>query len=121
MRSRTGGRFRIVNQPDLQFDKEGVWNMEVRGLGSVGGALPVNRAQPATPPQKSVTGPSSPQDQVEISDVGRMMDEASRTPGIRAQIKAAIESGTYDTPEKLELALGRLIDQVSREEAAVGR
>ena len=45
-----------------------------------------------------------------------MLDDASRTPGIReqrlAEIKAAIEAGTYETPEKLELALSRLVEQI---------
>jgi negative regulator of flagellin synthesis FlgM len=62
----------------------------------------------------------TPQDEVEISAVGKMMDDVSRVSGLReqrlAQIKAAIENGTYDTPEKLELALGRMLDQISRDE-----
>lgn len=95
--------------------------MEVRGLGSVGASAPISRAQPSTRPTETAAVPSSPQDQVEISEVGRMLDGASRTPGIReqrlAQIKAAIESGTYDTPEKLELALGRMIEKVAREDS----
>lgn len=99
--------------------------MEVRGLGSVGASVPISRAQPTTTPAETVAGPSSPQDQVEISEVGRMLEGASRTPGIReqrlAQIKAAIESGTYDTPEKLELALGRMIDKVARDDSEAGR
>jgi negative regulator of flagellin synthesis FlgM len=60
--------------------------------------------------------PVSPKDEVEISAVGKMLDDASRTPGIReqrlAEIKAAIEAGTYDTPEKLELALARMVEQL---------
>ena len=32
-----------------------------------------------------------------------------------AQIKAAIADGTYDTQEKLDLALSRLIEQTLRE------
>ena len=53
---------------------------------------------------------------MEISAVGKLLDYASSIPGIReqrlAEIKAAIEAGTYETPEKLEMALNRMIDQV---------
>lgn len=96
--------------------------MEVRGLGSVGAARPISEARsPALTEGKAATGPiSSPQDEVEISSVGKMMDDVSRVSGLReqrlAQIKAAIENGTYDTPEKLELALGKMIDQISQDE-----
>lgn len=95
--------------------------MEVRGLGSVGASRPVTEARP--PVETTETGSvnsMSPQDEVEISAVGKMMDDVSRVSGLReqrlAQIKAAIENGTYDTPEKLELALGRMLDQISRDE-----
>jgi negative regulator of flagellin synthesis FlgM len=66
--------------------------------------------------KSQAAGPVSPKDEVEISAVGKMLDDASRTPGIReqrlAEIKAAIEAGTYDTPEKLELALARMVEQL---------
>ena len=43
-----------------------------------------------------------------------MLDQLSQSPDIRqerlAQIKAAIENGTYDTDEKLEAALGKMFD-----------
>jgi negative regulator of flagellin synthesis FlgM len=91
--------------------------MEVRGLSSASPPSPINRPE-STPgvekPQSA--GPVSPKDEVEISAVGKMLDDASRTPGIReqrlAEIKAAIEAGTYETPEKLELALARMVEQL---------
>ena len=33
-----------------------------------------------------------------------------------AQIKAAIDDGTYDTDEKLDAALSRMLDQISDSE-----
>ena len=95
--------------------------MEVRGLGSVGASRPVSEARsPAATESTAAAGPASPRDEVEISAVGKMMDDVSRVSGLReqrlAQIKAAIENGTYDTPEKLELALGKMIEQISRDE-----
>ena len=91
--------------------------MEVRGLSSASPLSPINRPESAPGVEKSqVAGPTSPKDEVEISAVGKMLDDASRTPGIReqrlAEIKAAIEAGTYETPEKLELALSRMVEQL---------
>jgi hypothetical protein len=91
--------------------------MEVRGLSSAIPMSPVSRPETTTGPAQFVpAGPVSPKDELEISAVGKLLDDASRTPGIREQrladIKAAIEAGTYDTPEKLELALNRMVDQL---------
>jgi negative regulator of flagellin synthesis FlgM len=92
--------------------------MEVRGLNSAGASAPVTRISPvqATGPT-AATGPvATPRDEVEISSVGRMLDDASRIPGVREQrleqIKAAIDAGTYETPEKLQIALDRMLEQL---------
>jgi negative regulator of flagellin synthesis FlgM len=81
---------------------------------------PISRPESAAGVEKAqMSGPASPKDEVEISAVGKMLDDASRTPGIReqrlAEIKAAIEAGTYETPEKLELALSRMVEQLKLE------
>lgn len=91
--------------------------MEVRGLSSARPMSPVSRPEATTGPTEAApVGPVSPKDEVEISAVGKLLDDASRTPGIReqrlAEIKAAIEAGTYETPEKLEMALNRMVDQL---------
>lgn len=95
--------------------------MEVRGLSSASPMSPINRPDSTPGLEKSQpAGPTSPKDEVEISAVGKMLDDASRTPGIReqrlAEIKAAIEAGTYETPEKLELALNRMVEQMKLDE-----
>lgn len=95
--------------------------MEVRGLGSIGASAPIGRTAPSSAGEKpaAAAAPAAPRDEVEISSLGRMLDDASRTPGVReqrlAQIKAAIEAGTYETPEKLQLALDRMLDQIGRD------
>ena len=94
--------------------------MDVRGLTSARPAMPIERPETTSSPVESApVGPTSPKDEVEISAVGKMLDDASRTPGVReqrlAQIKAAIEAGTYETPEKLELALNRMLEQLNAE------
>jgi negative regulator of flagellin synthesis FlgM len=58
-----------------------------------------------------------PRDQVEISPLGQMLDGISRLPEIRHEkveaIRQQIASGVYETPEKLEMAMDRLLDELS--------
>src|SRR5262245_9619197 len=100
--------------------------MEIRGLNSVGAASPIAPAtgsKPAAPATPAV--PISPRDEVDTSAVGKMLEDASRTPGVReqrlAEIKSAIEAGTYETPEKLQIALERMLEQIGRDEITGGQ
>jgi len=88
-------------------------DMEVQGPGSVQRSVPTGpakSARPAAPSQPAA--PASPKDAVEISSSGQLLDKLSKSPQVRAerlaQIKAAIDSGQYDTDEKLEAALMNL-------------
>jgi flagellar biosynthesis anti-sigma factor FlgM len=73
------------------------------------------------PANREITGgkPVSPNDELEISAAGKMLDQLSQTPDIRqeriARIKAAIENGTYDTDAKLEAALSKMFDSLGIE------
>jgi negative regulator of flagellin synthesis FlgM len=96
--------------------------MEVRGLNSVGAASPIARTAPVSAAGPAApAGPTAPRDEVEISSVGRMLDEATRAGGIReqrlAEIKSAIEAGTYESPEKLQIALERLLERIGGDDA----
>lgn len=55
-------------------------------------------------------------DRVEISPIARMMSEISALPDIRAervaQVKAEIQAGTYITPEKLDIAIDRMLEDI---------
>jgi anti-sigma28 factor (negative regulator of flagellin synthesis) len=91
--------------------------MDVRSISSTGGLAGVNRAETAPASEQAApASPEAPADQVEISQLGRMLDDAARSAGVReqrlAQIKAAIEAGSYETPEKLQVALDRLLAQI---------
>lgn len=96
-------------------------DMDVSGLGSVHGSGSVRSTNPAgsaapanQPAAKPQAGISSPQDELQISTAGQMLDRMSETPAARAeriaQIKDAIENGDYDTDEKLEAALSRMFE-----------
>jgi negative regulator of flagellin synthesis FlgM len=63
-------------------------------------------------------GSSRPaQDEVQISDAGRLVDLANQVPDIRQDrvnaIRQQIAAGTYETPEKLDVALNRFLDEVA--------
>lgn len=96
-------------------------DMEVQGPGSVQRPSPVQRSLPtgtAKPASSAgATGiPTTPKDAVEISSAGQLLDKLSKSPEVRAerlaQIKAAIDSGNYDTDEKLEAALMNLFQSM---------
>lgn len=92
--------------------------MAISGPGPVQGGFPVRPTQ-ATPPAAKPSAPSAittPQDVVQISSAGKLLDELQNSGGMRAErlakIKAAIDAGEYETPEKLEAALDRMLGEL---------
>ena len=98
--------------------RKGWADMDVSGLGSVQGAGPVRPATSAnaTSAGKPLEAPAAttPKDELELSAVGVAMDRVGETPEMRAerlaQIKEAIDNGSYETDEKLDAALSRMFD-----------
>jgi anti-sigma28 factor (negative regulator of flagellin synthesis) len=92
--------------------------MDVRGVGSVSGAVPIRPANTVAPNTReaAVSRPQFPSDELQLSSAGKMLDQLSQTGDLRqerlARIKEAIENGTYDTDEKLEAALGKMFDSL---------
>ncbi|MCA9041859.1 MAG: flagellar biosynthesis anti-sigma factor FlgM [Planctomycetaceae bacterium] len=95
--------------------------MNISGPGSIQNGFSIERLQQATKKMETVSTPKTmaPVDQVEISELGKMMSQSPESSDIRearlAQIKAEIDAGTYDTPEKLEVALMKMIGQLDLE------
>ncbi len=83
----------------------------LHGAQGVGGPHSSRVSKPAAP---SAADPI--QDELDISDAGKMVDRVKQVPDIRedrvARIRAQIDAGTYETDEKLELAVGRLLDEI---------
>lgn len=105
-------------RPDAHVDS-GDPHMDVHQTSSITGSGPIRPArfspvQPAAQP--AVSGLEAPQDEVEFSAAARMLDRIQHDPRVRAerleQIRAAIVAGTYDTPEKLALAVERLLVEI---------
>jgi negative regulator of flagellin synthesis FlgM len=92
--------------------------MQIHSLSHVHGPQAINaphRAQASQPvqPNEYLSGA----DQLDISHEADMVSRIHDLPEIRedrvAQIRAAIESGQYETSDKLELAVGRLFDEIA--------
>ncbi len=92
--------------------------MEIYGAGGAQGPQPIYPRLAAFSVEAGATvHAGTPRDHVEISPLGQMLDGISRLPDIRhekvAEIRSQIASGTYETPAKLEMALDRMIDELS--------
>ena len=91
--------------------------MEVNSLGPINGGQPIRRvSQPAGQPQPQQSTPrlSVPADQLEISsaassDAARIDPQSEFKSQRIAQIQQQIADGTYETDEKLNQAIDRLI------------
>ncbi len=83
----------------------------LHGAQGVGGPHSSKASKPVAPAD---AGPI--QDELDISDAGQMIDKVKQVPDVRqdrvAQIRAQIDAGTYETDEKLELTVGRLLDEI---------
>lgn len=93
---------------------------------SSGGLSPIARPsteaasrieQSTAPSAEAVSSQASNGDRVDLSEHARWLDALRRMPSVRAekvaQLKAEIEKGTYDTDEKLAIAIDRMLDEQS--------
>lgn len=90
--------------------------MEIFGAGGAQGPQPIYpRLASFSVDSGASVHAGTPRDHVEISPLGQMLDGISRLPEIRhervEEIRRQIADGTYDTPERLELALDRMFDE----------
>ena len=91
--------------------------MQIFGPASVHGAQPINpthNTQPSKP--AAPTSTAAPQDELSISDVGRLLEQTQSLPEIRQDrvdaIRAALADGTYDINGKLDAAVSNLLDEI---------
>lgn len=94
--------------------------MDVRNVGSMSGPQAIQRvAAPAVSPSTSELRPVAQQDVLELSPATQAAGEINLEAEFRAeqlaQIRQEILEGTYDTDEKLELALNRMLERLQSE------
>ena len=91
--------------------------MQVYGPAYLHGPQPINTphinraAQPSSTPTTA-----TPTDELQLSDAGQLASRLADIPAIRADkvaaARAAIADGTYETANKLDTALSRLLDEI---------
>ena len=91
--------------------------MQINGPSQVHGAHGVNAPHFTQRTQGSQAAPASrATDRVEISPAAEAAAKAAEAGDIRTDlvnsIRSQIAAGTYDTPDKMDLALSRLLDQI---------
>jgi len=88
------------------------------------GTSQIHAAQPMSPPHRltptqGTSGASSftGVDQLDISPEADFVAQARDLPDIRedrvAALRAQIQNGTYETADKLDMALSRLLDEIA--------
>jgi negative regulator of flagellin synthesis FlgM len=91
--------------------------MEIYGAGGTQGPQPIYpRLAAFSLEAGQAVHANAPRDHVEISPLGKMLDGIGQLPEIRHErvdeIRRQIAAGSYETPEKLELALDRMLDEM---------
>ncbi len=91
--------------------------MQIYGPAQLHGAQTLGAPHTARLSTSQASGQSaSIQDELQISDAGRLMDQMQEVPDIRQdlvnRIRSQIAAGTYETPDKLGVAIDRLLDEI---------
>jgi len=91
--------------------------MQIYGPAHLHGAQPINPPHAARVNRPAETPEAGPiQDELQLSEAGQLIDKARDLPDVRwdrvNQIRAQIAEGTYETEEKMQIALGRLLDEI---------
>ena len=91
----------------------------VQGPGGVSGPERIWEGLPQGKPPEKVRPVRSGDDTVEISEVARFKELLSRLPPIReelvARIREEIETGQYETEEKIQVTAQRILEELKEE------
>ncbi|MBN2218359.1 MAG: flagellar biosynthesis anti-sigma factor FlgM [Pirellulales bacterium] len=91
--------------------------MHIHGPSHLHGPQPIGPPHASRVARPDATTPSGLiQDELRISDEARLIEQVKQAPDIRQDrvdaIRRQIAEGTYETPEKLDIALDRLLDEI---------
>lgn len=90
--------------------------MNIQGTGGVQGAQPIPpRRNAYTEPVQPTRQPAKT-DRAEISEHARLLQKLSETSDVRQEkvdsVRQQIEAGTYETDDKLRVAVERLLEDL---------
>lgn len=87
---------------------------EIPPIGSTGPPAAGRPSQPAKSTPETA-GPGRDRDQVELSHTAQLLSRIHELPDMRQdlidRIREQIQSGTYETPEKIEQAIQKLVEE----------
>jgi negative regulator of flagellin synthesis FlgM len=91
--------------------------MHIYGPAHLHGAQPISSPHNARISKPSAANQAGQiQDELDISDAARLMERVKDVPEIRQgmvdRIRGQIADGTYETQDKLDIALDRLLDEI---------
>jgi negative regulator of flagellin synthesis FlgM len=90
--------------------------MDIRGPEGIGKTPGVGRIKKAADAYKtSETSSTRQPDAVQLSEKAQLLSKLSQTPEVRwdkiLEVRRQIEAGTYDSPEKLDKAIQKLLEE----------
>jgi negative regulator of flagellin synthesis FlgM len=91
--------------------------MQVYGPTHVHGPQAIGAPHAVKPAQSPTSaGAASIGDEVQISDAAKLIEKMQQIPDVRqdrvASIRAQIAQGAYETPQRLDAAVSRLLDEI---------
>jgi negative regulator of flagellin synthesis FlgM len=89
--------------------------MEVHGTRGSRGVTRVDGRTTQVPAKAALSAATPARDRVEISNHSRLLEALSRVPEIRAErvdeLRRIIESGDFETPERIEGAVVKILEE----------
>lgn len=91
--------------------------MHIYGPSQLHGPQPIG-APHGTKPAQPTSRPEAPQiaDEVDISEAARLVEQVQQMPEMRGDrveaVRRQIAEGTYETRDKLNVAIERLLDEI---------
>lgn len=91
--------------------------MHIYGPAQLHGAQPISAPHSPRTAQPTTSTQSAPiQDELSLSSAAQWIDQVHQAPDIRqdrvAAIRAQIAGGAYETQDKLDVAISRLLDEI---------
>jgi len=88
---------------------------DVNGIGPVGAPKAIEPPTNIAATERAGQA-EAPRDVVEISSVAKLAAKIQDIPEVRgelvARVKSQIEAGAYETPERIEIAVDKLMDEL---------
>jgi flagellar biosynthesis anti-sigma factor FlgM len=90
--------------------------MQIYGTAHVHSAHSVSAPHPSSQASPRISSAAAASDELSISDAARFLESANSLPDVRhdlvRDIRAAIAEGRYETGDKLDAAVSRLLDEI---------